>query len=69
MAIDLKNILRAQRSDISIRARVLRSFVKPVLKYGCDFWTITEVADDESLLQKCGSSGKCKDCKHTTAVE
>ena len=37
----LENILRNKNQSVSVRTRVLKCYVWPVLLYGCESWTLT----------------------------
>ena len=51
---NLDSILKSRDITLSTKLRLVKVMVFPVVKYGCESWTIKKLSAEELMLLKCG---------------
>ena len=51
---NLDSILKSRDTTLSTKVHLLKAIVFPVVMYGCESWTVTNVECEELMLLNCG---------------
>ena len=51
---NLDSILKSRDITLSIKVHLVKSMVFPVVRYGCESWTIKKLSAEELMLLNCG---------------
>ena len=51
---NLDSIFKSREITLSIKVRVVKTKVFPVVMYGCESWTIKRLSAEELMLLNCG---------------
>ena len=51
---NLDSILKSRDITLSTNVRLVKAMVFPVVKYGCERWTIKKAEQEELMLLNCG---------------
>ena len=51
---NLDSILKSRDITLPIKVRLVKAMVFPVVKYGCENWTIKKLSAEELMLLNCG---------------
>ena len=52
--INLDSILKGRDITLPTKVHLVKSMVLPVVKYGCEHWTIKKLSAQELILLNCG---------------
>ena len=50
----LDSILKSRDITLSVKVRLVKAMVFPVVMYGCESWTIKKLSTEELMLLNCG---------------
>ena len=51
---NLDSMLKSRRITLSTKTRLVKAMFFPVVRYGCENWTIKKVSTKELMLLNCG---------------
>ena len=51
---NLDSIFKSRDITLSIKVHLVKSMVFPVVRYGCESWTIKKLSAEELMLLNCG---------------
>ena len=51
---NLDSILKSRNITLSAKVRLVKAMVFPVVRYGCESWTIKKAEHEELRLLNCG---------------
>ena len=51
---NLDSILKTKNITLPTKVHLVKAVVFPVVKYGCESWTIKKLSAEELMLLKCG---------------
>ena len=51
---NLDSILKSRDITVSTKVHLVKAMVFPVVRYGCESWTVRKLNAEELMLLKCG---------------
>ena len=51
---NLDSILKSRDITLSTKVRLVQAMVFPVVRYGCESWTVKKAETEELMLLNCG---------------
>ena len=52
---NLNTVLKSRDSTLLTKVHVVKSMVFPVVKYGCESWSIKRLSTEELMFSNCGA--------------